>query len=153
MKVILRDEVENLGQPGALVDVRAGYARNYLIPKQLAVEATTRNIKEVEHQKRLIADKIRKDRGAAEQQAAQLAAVTVTIPVRVGEEGKLFGSVTNKDIAEALAQQGFTVDKRKIKLENPIKEIGEFSVPVALPLDVVAQIKVIVEAQADIPAA
>jgi len=142
MKVILREDVDKLGRMGDLVNVADGYARNYLLPRNLAALATTKNIKELEHQKRVIADRIKKEKTAAEEEAKKIGAVSVSIPAQVGEEGKLFGSVTSKDIAEAIAAQGFAIDKRKIVLEKPIKEIGTFMVPVKVHHDVTAQVKV-----------
>jgi large subunit ribosomal protein L9 len=146
MKVILRETVEKLGKAGQMVEVKPGYARNYLLPRQLAVEATTKNVHAIEHQQRIIADKLRRERKDVEGFAAKLGGVSLSFPVQVGEEGKLFGSVTNKDIAEALAQQGIEIDKRKIGLEDPIKELGEYTVPVTLPHDVEARLKVTVVA-------
>lgn len=142
MKVILKEDVDFLGQMGELVKVKDGYARNYLLPKNKAVEATKKNVKTLEHEKRLIAVRAQKIRKEFEDLAQKIQSSPVTLKVQVGEEGKLFGSVTNKDIAEALSQQGVEVDKRKIQLEGPLKEIGEFTVPVHLHHDVTAQLKV-----------
>lgn len=142
MKVILRDEVEFLGKAGQAVEVKDGYARNYLLPKKLAVTATAKGLKALEHEHRLIADKIRKEKSAVEKTAEQISGLALSIAVQVGEEGKLFGSVTNKDIAELLAEKGFDLDKRKIKLEHPIKELGRFSVPISLQHDVEATVTV-----------
>lgn len=141
MKVILREDVDALGRMGDLVDVSDGYARNFLIPKKKAVEATTKNVKVLEHEKRLIADKARKLKKEFEDLAQKIDATAITIPVQVGEEGKLFGSVTNKDIAEALSKEGIEIDKRKIQLETPLKEVGSFSVPVQVYHDVKAHLK------------
>jgi large subunit ribosomal protein L9 len=144
MKVILKSDVESLGKAGEVVNVRDGYARNFLIPQDLAAEATTKNVRVLEHQKRLIADKLRKEKLEFEALATRINEASITIPVQVGEEGKLFGSVTNKDIAEALAKEGIEVDKRKIKLDDPIKEVGSFTVPIALHHDVTAHLKLYV---------
>lgn len=142
MKVILREDVDKLGRMGDLVNVADGYARNFLLPRNMAALATTKNIKSLEHEKRVIADRVKKEKMAAEEEAKEISAVSVSIPVQVGEEGKLFGSVTSKDIADAIAAQGFEIDKRRIQLEKPIKEIGTFMVPVKVHHDVTAQVKV-----------
>lgn len=142
MKVILREDVDKLGRMGDLVNVADGYARNFLLPRNMAALATTKNIKSLEHEKRVIADRVKKEKMAAEEEAKKISAVSVSIPVQVGEEGKLFGSVTSKDIADAIAAQGFEIDKRRIQLEKPIKEIGTFMVPFKVHHDVTAQVKV-----------
>ncbi|HLG23260.1 MAG TPA: 50S ribosomal protein L9 [Candidatus Manganitrophaceae bacterium] len=142
MKVILKEDVDNLGRMGDLVDVADGYARNFLVPRKKAAVATTRNIKTLDHEKRVVADRIRKEKFAAEDLAKKIGALSLTIPAQVGEEGKLFGSVTSKDIAEAMAAQGIEFDKRKILLEKPIKELGISHVPVKVHHDVTAQVKV-----------
>jgi large subunit ribosomal protein L9 len=144
MKVILRESVEHLGKMGDLVEVKNGYARNYLIPKNKAFEATVNNIRVLDHQKRLIADQIKKEKKAAEELAQKISSFAVTIPVQVGEEEKLFGSVTSKDIAEALAAQGLDIDRKQIVLEKPIKELGIFDVPIKVQHDVQAEVKVTV---------
>jgi large subunit ribosomal protein L9 len=142
MKIILRENVEHLGKMGDLVDVKDGYARNFLIPKNLAYVATVHNIKTLEHQKRLIGDKLKKERKEAEEFAQKLSSLSVTLTAQVGEEGKLFGSVTSKDIAEALSAQGFTIDRKQIELEKPIKELGDFTIPVKVKHDVKTEVKV-----------
>ncbi len=144
MKVILKSDVDALGKTGELVEVKNGYARNFLIPQDMAVEATTKNVRVLEHQKRLIADRLRKEQKEFEAFAKRINEASITIPVQVGEEGKLFGSVTNKDIAEALAKEGIEVDKRKIRLEDPIKEVGLFTIPIALHHDITAHLKLYV---------
>lgn len=144
MKVILKSDSDNLGKAGDLVEVKAGYARNYLIPRQVAVKATTKNIGLLEHQKRLIADRLRKERREIEAFAHRINETTVTIPVQVGEEGKLFGSVTNKDVTEALGREGIEVDKRKVRMDDPIKEVGEFTIPISLQHDITAHLKLYV---------
>ncbi|HEY5649416.1 MAG TPA: 50S ribosomal protein L9 [Nitrospiria bacterium] len=142
MKVILKEDVDSLGRMGDMVSVKSGYARNFLLPQNKAVEATKRNVKTLEHEKRLIAVKANKIKKEFEVLAQKIQSSPVTIPVQVGEEGKLFGSVTNKDIAEALSKQGVELDKRKIELEGPLKEVGEVTVPVRLHHDVTAKLKV-----------
>lgn len=147
MEVILREDVPNLGTVGDVVKVRPGYARNYLLPRGLAVLADRRNIRVLEHQKRLVADKRERDRRQAQTTAQRLSAVRLVIKARAGEEGKLFGSVTNLDVERALAEQGFDVERRRIRLEEPIKSIGEHVVPIHLGVGVDAQITVVVEAE------
>jgi large subunit ribosomal protein L9 len=142
MKLILKEDVENLGEIGAIVDVAKGYGRNYLIPRNLAVEANPRNIKEFEHQKKNILAKVKKLRATAEDIAEKISAITVSLEAQAGEEDKLFGSVTSKDIAEAISQKGVEVDKRKIVLDEPIKRLGEYEVTVKVQQDVTATVKV-----------
>ena len=147
MKVILKENVDKVGRMGDLVEVSSGYARNYLIPKKLAVAATEKNVRVLEHEKRLIAERQRKERKAAEGLAQQMREMSITIPVQTGEEhpeegAKIFGSVTSKDIVEALAKEGFTVDKRSVLLEKPIKELGTFMVPIKLHPEVTFEIRV-----------
>ena len=142
MKVILRDDVKSLGHMGEVVNVSDGYARNYLIPKNLAVEASTKNIKEFEHHKKIIGEKAAKIKDASKATADRLAALTLTIKAKAGEEDKLFGSVTSMDIAQALAAEGFDVDKKKILIDEPIKRVGEYTVQVKLHADVAAPVNV-----------
>lgn len=142
MKVILRQTVDTLGQAGQIVDVKPGYARNFLVPKGLALVATKANEAAFANEKRRIAAQVAKDKAAAGELAAKLEALSVTIPVAVGEEDKLFGSVTSQDIADNLASQGFEVDKRKILLEEPIKALGLYTVEIKLFSEVVGKIKV-----------
>ncbi len=142
MKLILKEDIEFLGRMGELVSVKDGYARNFLLPKDKAVPATSKNVKTLEHEKRLIAIKVQAVKKQFEDLAKKIESSPVTITVKVGEEGKLFGSVTNKDIAEALSEQGVELDKRKIQLEGPLKEVGEFTVPVHVHHEVTAQLKV-----------
>jgi large subunit ribosomal protein L9 len=145
MKVILKENVDKLGRMGDLVEVSNGYARNYLIPKKLAVAATDRSVKALEHEKRLIAEKRKKERKAAEELAQRIRQTSITIPVQAGEEqegNKIFGSVTNKDIVEALAKEGVTVDKHDVLLEKPIKELGKFLVSIKLHPDVTTEVEV-----------
>jgi large subunit ribosomal protein L9 len=142
MKVILRDDVKSVGHMGDVVNVSDGYARNFLIPKNLAVEASTSNIKEFEHYKKTIGEKAAKRKESSQATAGRLAALTVTIRAKVGEEEKLFGSVTSMDIAEALAAEGFEIDKKKIHIPEPIKRVGEYAVQVKLHADVAATVNV-----------
>ena len=142
MKVILREDVKSLGHMGEVVNVSDGYARNYLIPKNLAVEASTTNIKEFEHQKKIIREKAAKIRDISKTTADRLAALKLTIKAKVGEEEKLFGSVTSMDIAQALAAEGFDIDKKKIHIDEPIKRTGEYTVNIKLHSDVAATVNV-----------
>ena len=151
MKVILREDVQGVGNIGDVLEVARGYARNFLLPRNKAVEATGRNLKSVEHAKRVIAEKAKKEKAEVEAYAKKVGATAVTITVPVGKHDKLFGSVTTKDIAEALTTQGIEVDKRKIHLDHPIKELGTVSVPVTLHSQVTATVSVTV-AKAEAPA-
>jgi large subunit ribosomal protein L9 len=141
MKVILREDVKDLGIMGTVIDVANGYGRNYLIPQNIAVEANTKNIKRLEHEKNIILAKAKKIRKSAEDAAEELSKLSITIEAKSGEEDKLFGSVTTKDIAEEIAKQGIDVDKRKIILDEPIKHLGSYEVVVKIHHDVTAKIK------------
>lgn len=132
MEIILQEDVENLGRIGDIVKVRNGYGRNYLLPRGLAIEANRKNLHVLEHQKRLVAGKKERDQRQAQNLSEQLSALSVVIPARAGEEDRLFGSVTNQDIEKALQAQGFTIDRRKIILEEPLKQLGTYSVPINL---------------------
>jgi large subunit ribosomal protein L9 len=147
MKVVLKQNVESLGKAGDLVKVADGYARNFLIPKGLAAEANSRNLKAFEHEKKRILQQAEKIQKQAEETAARLSAVICTIARRVGEQEKLFGSVGVKDIEEALAAQGIAVDKKSILLDEPIKALGEFPVRIKLSAGVTGEIKVVVVAE------
>jgi large subunit ribosomal protein L9 len=144
MEVILRDHVENLGQRGEIVKVADGYARNFLLPRKLALPATDANKKWVERERKITEARDAEERGAAENIATRLGALDLTIRRKVGENDQLYGSVTNADIAELIAAKGFEVDRRKILLPDPIKTLGENTVPVKLHRDVTAQLKVTV---------
>jgi large subunit ribosomal protein L9 len=151
MKVILREDVQGVGNIGDVLEVARGYARNYLLPRNKAVEATGRNLKAVDHAKRVITEKAKKEKAEVEEYAKKVSATAVTITAQVGKDDKLFGSVTTKDIAEALAAKGIEVDKRKIHLDHPIKELGTTSVSVKLHSQVTATVSVTV-AKAEAPA-
>jgi large subunit ribosomal protein L9 len=144
MEVILREDIEKLGTRGEVVKVAPGYARNFLLPKRLAVVATDSNKKIVEQERQAHLRKEAKAKGEAEDLSKLLTGVTVTIRQKAGENDQLFGSVTSKDVADALAAANFTIDRRKVQLEEPIKQLGEFKVPVRLHRDVTAEITVIV---------
>ncbi|HEX6631008.1 MAG TPA: 50S ribosomal protein L9 [Gemmatimonadaceae bacterium] len=142
MEVILRQAVENLGHPGDIVTVSPGYARNYLLPRGVAFVATEGNKKRIAQEKARLEAAEAERREAASSVAKQLEEVSITFSARVGDEGKLFGSVTAADIAHQLEQQGFTVEKRQIDLHEPIKALGVYRVPVRLHADVRPEIKV-----------
>ena len=147
MKVILTEEIRGLGTRGDIVTVKDGYARNYLIPKNLAQEATKGNLNAIEHQRRKWALLAQEEKNAAQKQADRVKGVKIQIEKRVGDQGHLFGSVTANEIADALAAKGIEVDKRRIELGSPIKTVGMHDVEVRLHRDVTAQIQVEVVAQ------
>jgi large subunit ribosomal protein L9 len=142
MKVVLRDDVKNVGKMGQVVDVAAGYARNYLVPKGLAIEANTKNIKSLEHEKRIIGEKAKRIKNSAQDLANKISTITLTIKANAGEEGKLFGSVTTMDIAELLKNEGVEIDKKKISFDEPIKRLGSYSVNVKIHPEISAQLNV-----------
>ena len=142
MEIILRQAVENLGSTGDVVKVKSGYARNYLLPHGLAYEATPGNLKRIQQERDRLEAAENERRGTAQGLAEKLEQVSLTFSARVGEEGKLFGSVTAADIAEQLAAQGFTVERRLIDLHEPIKALGVYRVPVRLHADVKPEIRV-----------
>jgi large subunit ribosomal protein L9 len=142
MQVILKENVKDLGHIGDMVNVKDGYARNFLIPKGLAVEANPKNIKALEHEKRKILELAKKARAAAEELSAKVSGTTVTIKAKAGEEDKLFGSVTAMDIADALKKEGMDIDKKKIMLDEPIKRLGSYTVNVKIHSDVTAQLNI-----------
>jgi len=148
MKVILREDVENLGKGGEVVEVKPGYGRNYLLPRGLAVTANQKNVREVEHQKQIASAKAAKLKASAEAVAKRLSDTPVVLRRKVGEQDKLYGSVTALDVAEALAARGLQLDRRSIDLAEPIKTTGDFEVPVKLHREVVGKAKVKVEAEA-----
>jgi large subunit ribosomal protein L9 len=141
LQVILSEEVSNLGHPGDVVRVRAGYARNYLLPRKLAVEANQRNLREFEHQKRLAMLKREALKRDAMTLKEKLELLSITLTARTGEEGKLFGSITNNDLERALREKGFVVDRRRIALHEPIKQLGDYTVAIRLQPDVDASLK------------
>ena len=147
MKIVLRDDVENLGLKGDVVDVADGYARNYLVPRGLAMKATKGVVAQAEAMRRNRAAKEARDVEAAQTQAAQLEGARIEIPARAGEGGKLFGSVTATDVADAIqAQRGIEVDRRRVGLDEPVKELSEVDVVVKLHSDVAVTVTVVVVA-------
>lgn len=149
MRVILREEVESLGTIGDVVKVKPGFARNFLLPRGLAIEASTRNLRQLEHQKRVIADKRLREQKSAGAVADKLGTVTLAFSLRAGEDGKLFGSVTNLDVHRALEERGFAIERRRILLADPIKAIGEHRVTINVGPDVRATVAVVVSPLAD----
>jgi large subunit ribosomal protein L9 len=152
MEIILRDHVENVGRRGEVVKVADGYARNYLLPRKLALIATPGNLKQVERERVKLDAKEMEEKSAAEAVAARMSSVEVVISRKVGETDALFGSVTSADIAESLLKRGFDIDKRKIGLREPIKKLGAQTVPVKLHREVVVQVpvRVIAEGRPDV---
>ena len=142
MEIILRQAVENLGKPGDVVKVKSGYARNYLLPHGLAYEATPGNLKRINQERARLEAAENERRGAAQTQAERLEQVSLTFSARVGEEGKLFGSVTAADIVQQLEAQGFHIEKRQIDLHEPIKALGVYRVPIRLHADVKPEVRV-----------
>ena len=148
MIVILNKDVKGTGKAGDVVKVSDGYARNMLIPKGLATEATQGHIRHLEKQKAIAAEKKAEEKAAAKEQAEKIGDLTVTIKTKAGDGGKIFGSITSKDIAEGLkSQHGIEVDKKKIQLSSPIKQTGEMSVDIKLYSEVIAELKVKIEAE------
>lgn len=144
MKLILTEDVQHLGFAGDIVNVRGGYARNFLIPQKKAMLADPRNVKALEHSKLLAEHKVKKIKKGAEEIAEKLRGITITIARKVGEDEKLFGSVTSIDVENFLKAEGFEIDKRQIHLEKPLKKLGEYIVPVRLHKEVTADVKLMV---------
>jgi large subunit ribosomal protein L9 len=142
MEVILKEDIVNLGKIGEVVRVRDGYARNYLLPRGLVLEANKKNLKTFEHHKKLVGDQKQKIVRQAQSVGDQLNGVSLVIPMKVGEEGRLFGSVTNIHIEKALKAKGLNVDRRKIQLTEPIKSAGDYDVPVRLSAELTVPLKV-----------
>ena len=149
VQVILNEDVPNLGRPGDVVRVRAGYARNYLLPRKMAVEASSRNLRVFEHQKRIAMVKREALRAQAMTEKERLENLQLTLTAHAGEEGKLFGSVTNLDLERALREQGYAIDRRRILLSEPIKQLGDYSVTVRLQPEVDANLRFSVTAAKD----
>ncbi len=141
MKVIMKQNVDRLGKTGEILEVKDGYARNYLIPRQIVMPANARNMKIFEQEKKRVKIKETKDKRMAEQLAKKLEGVSLTATVAVGEEDKVFGAVTSQDIADLLKNQGFELDRRKIQIDEPFKALGIYEVPIKLHTDVEARVK------------
>jgi large subunit ribosomal protein L9 len=148
VKVILRESIPSLGEAGEVVTVKPGHAHNYLIPQGKASLATEGNVREIEHQKRVVAERVARELKEIGALKARLESLLLEVTANVGEEGKLFGSVTAVQVAELIEAKGYPVDRRKIQLEEPIKEVGEYKVPVRLHKDVVANVTLRVAAAA-----
>ncbi len=148
-RILLREDVDDLGARGEIVRVRAGYARNYLLPRKLAVEATTSNVKQIEQERAALLKREAKERSTAQSQAEQMGSLVLTFKRKSGELGALYGSVTSMDVTEALQEKGYEIDRHRIHLREPIKRIGEFTVPVRLHRDVTIdlQVKVVPEGE------
>jgi large subunit ribosomal protein L9 len=147
VRLILREDVPSLGEAGDLVSVKVGYARNYLLPEGRAILATESKIKELEHNKRVVSEKLAKELKDLEALRDRLQALELEVVAKAGEEGKLFGSVTSAHVADLLAEKGFKIDRRKIALREHIKEVGEHTVPVRLRNELVAELKLKVSAE------
>jgi large subunit ribosomal protein L9 len=147
MEVILREHVEHLGRRGEIVKVADGYARNYLLPRKLALLATEGNKKQIERERAKLETREAEEKGVAEAIADRMANLEVVIVRKVGETEALYGSVTTADVAEALAAKGFDIDRRKIQLAEPIKKLGDFDLPIKLQREVIATVKVRVVAE------
>ena len=148
-KVLLREDVDDLGARGEIVRVRAGYARNYLLPRKLAVEATAGNVKGIEQERAALLKKEAKERATAEAQSQQMGALVLEFKRKAGEQGALYGSVTSMDVAEALHERGYEIDRHRIHLREPLKRLGDYSVPVRLHREVTIdlQVKVVPEGE------
>jgi len=142
MEVILREHVENLGRRGDVVKVAEGYARNYLLPRKLALPVTEHNKRQIERERKVAEVRDTEEKAAAEALATRLTQLEIEIPRRVGENETLYGSVTSADISQALKDKGFEIDKRKVALNEPLKALGESTIPVKIHRDVTAQVKV-----------
>jgi large subunit ribosomal protein L9 len=149
-KVLLREDVDDLGARGEIVRVRAGYARNYLLPRKLAVEATAGNVKGIDSERAALLKKEAKERSTAEAQSQQMGALVLEFKRKSGEQGLLYGSVTSMDVAEALKQKGYEIDRHRIHLREPIKRLGDFSVPVRLHREVTIELQVKVHPEGEV---
>ena len=149
-KVLLREDVDDLGARGEIVRVKAGYARNYLLPRNLAVEASAGNVKGIESERAALLKKEAKERSTAEGQAQQIGALQLEFRRKAGEQGALYGSVTSMDVAEALHERGYEIDRHRIHLREPLKRLGEYTVPVRLHREVTIDLKVRVAAEGEV---
>ena len=149
-KVLLREDVDDLGARGEIVRVRAGYARNYLLPRNLAVEATAGNVKGIEAERAALLKKEAKERATAESQSQQMGALDLEFKRKAGEQGHLYGSVTSMDLAEALKERGYEIDRHRIHLREPLKRVGEYTVPVRLHREVTIDLKVKVSPEGEV---
>jgi large subunit ribosomal protein L9 len=148
-KILLREDVDDLGARGEIVRVRAGYARNYLLPRNLAVEATAGNVKGIESERAALLKKEAKERATAEAQSQQMSSLVLEFKRKAGEQGALYGSVTSMDLAEALKNKGYEIDRHRIHLREPLKRVGEYSVPVRLHREVTIELQVKVQPEGE----
>jgi large subunit ribosomal protein L9 len=149
-KVLLREDVDDLGARGEIVRVRSGYARNYLLPRNLAVEATAGNVKGIESERAALLKKEAKERASAESQSQQVGALQLEFRRKAGEQGALYGSVTSMDVAEALKERGYEIDRHRIHMREPLKRLGEYTVPVRLHREVTIDLKVRVAPEGEV---
>jgi large subunit ribosomal protein L9 len=149
-KVLLREDVDDLGARGEIVRVRAGYARNYLLPRNLAVQATTGNVKGIEQERAALLKKEAKERATAEAQSQQIGSLELEFRRKAGEQGALYGSVTSMDLAEALKERGHEIDRHRIHLREPLKRLGDYTVPVRLHREVTIELKVRVAPEGEV---
>jgi large subunit ribosomal protein L9 len=149
-KVLLREDVDDLGARGEIVRVRAGYARNYLLPRNLAVEASTGNVKGIEQERAALLKKEAKERATAEAQSQQMSSLELEFRRKAGEQGALYGSVTSMDLAEELKTRGYEIDRHRIHLREPLKRVGEYTVPVRLHREVTIELKVKVSPEGEV---
>src|SRR6267143_5690578 len=149
-QVLLREDIDNLGARGEIVRVKAGYARNYLLPRRLAVEATANNVKQIEQERAALLKKEANERATAQGQAEQIGKLFLEFKRKAGEQGALYGSVTSMDIAEALKERGYEIDRHRIHLREPIKRLGEFAVPLRLHREVTIDLQVKVAPEGEV---
>lgn len=149
-RILLREDVDDLGARGEIVRVRSGYARNYLLPRKLAVEATASNVKQIEQERAALLKKEANERATAEGQAEQMRSLVLEFKRKAGEQGALYGSVTSMDVAEALKERGYEIDRHRIHLREPLKRLGEFTVPVRLHREVTIDLQVKVAAEGEV---
>jgi large subunit ribosomal protein L9 len=149
-KVLLREDVDDLGARGEIVRVRSGYARNYLLPRNLAVQATTGNVKGIESEREALLKKEAKERASAESQSQQMSKLELEFRRKAGEQGALYGSVTSMDVAEALRERGYEIERHRIHMREPLKRVGEYTVPVRLHREVTIDLKVRVAPEGEV---
>ena len=149
-KVLLREDVDDLGARGEIVRVRAGYARNYLLPRNLAVEASAGNVKGIENERAALLKKEAKERASADAQSQQMSTLDLEFRRKAGEQGALYGSVTSMDIADALRERGYEIDRYRIHLREPLKRVGEYTVPVRLHREVTIELKIRVAPEGEV---
>jgi large subunit ribosomal protein L9 len=142
MKVVLKDDIKNVGKMGQIVDVADGYARNYLVPRGLAVEANIKNLKSLEHEKKIIQEKAKRIKNSSQTLSDKISTMTLVIKAKAGDEGKLFGAVTSMDIAELLKNKGIEMDKKKISLDEPIKRLGSYSVNIKIHPEILTHLNI-----------